>query len=206
MARRTISVVDVVEILVHWHAGRRIGELCSSLGVDPKTVRKYTAPAITAGLSPGGPRLSEVEWAGLVAEWFPALVDPAARATTWPELEAHREQIGKWMGVVTVATMHQRLRDDEGVTASESSLRRFIWANFAEEAARDAVRVLRDATTAGDEAQVDYGLLGRWVDPVSGRTRKVWGFIIVLVYSRLMFLRPVLTMDLGSWVEARAAR
>ena len=29
-------MIDVVEILVHWHAGRRIGELCSSLGVDPK--------------------------------------------------------------------------------------------------------------------------------------------------------------------------
>lgn len=205
MARRTITVIDVVEILVHWHAGRRIGELCSSLGVDPKTVRKYTAPAIAAGLSPGGPRLSEAEWAALVAGWFPGLVDPAARATTWPELEAHREQIGKWMGVVTVATMHQRLRDDEGVQASESSLRRFIWANFAEEAARDAVRVLRDPTDAGDEAQVDYGLLGRWVDPVSGRTRRVWGFIIVLVYSRLLFLRPVLSMDETSWVEAHVA-
>lgn len=205
MARRTIIVVDVVEILVHWHAGRRIGELCSSLGVDPKTVRKYTAPAVTAGLSPGGPRLSEAEWAVLVAEWFPTLVDPAARATTWPELEVQRDKIAKWMGVVTVATMHQRLRDDEGVTASESSLRRFIWANFTEEAARDAVRVLRDPTDAGDEAQVDYGLLGRWVDPTTGRTRRVWGFIIVLVYSRLLFLRPVLSMDQTSWVEAHVA-
>jgi len=205
MARRTITVIDVVEILVHWHAGRRIGELCSSLGVDPKTVRKYTAPAITAGLVPGGPRLSEAEWAALVAEWFPALVDPSARATTWPEFEAHRERIGKWMGVVTVATIHQRLRDDEGVKASESSLRRFIWANFPEEAARDAVRVLRDPTDAGDEAQVDYGLLGRWLDPTSGRTRRVWGFIIVLAYSRLLFLRPVFSMDARSWVEAHVA-
>jgi transposase len=205
MARRTITVIDVVEILVHWHAGRRIGELCSSLGVDPKTVRKYTTPAITAGLSPGGPRLSEAEWAALVAEWFPALVDPAARATTWPEFEVHRDKIAKAMGVVTVSTIHQRLRDDEGVTASESSLRRFIWANFPEEAARDAVRVLRDPTDAGDEAQVDYGLLGRWVDPSTGRTRRVWGFIIVLVHSRLLFLRPVLSMDAMSWVEAHVA-
>lgn len=205
MARRTITVIDVVEILVHWHAGRRIGELCSSLGVDPKTVRKYTAPAITAGLVPGGPRLSEAEWAALVAEWFPALVDPSARATTWPEFEVHRDKIAKAMGVVTVATIHQRLRDDEGVKASESSLRRFIWANFPEEAARDAVRVLRDPTDAGDEAQVDYGLLGRWLDPTSGRTRRVWGFIIVLAYSRLLFLRPVLSMDARSWVEAHVA-
>ncbi len=36
---------DIVELLVHWHAGRRIGEVSASLGVDPKTIRKYTAPA-----------------------------------------------------------------------------------------------------------------------------------------------------------------
>ena len=33
------------------------------------------------------------------------------------------------------------------------------------------------------------------------RVRKVWGFMMVLAYSRLMFLRPVLTMDAQSWVE-----
>ncbi len=155
-------MVDVVEILRHWHAGRRIGQVCSSLAVDPKTVRKYTVKAIEAGLAPGGPPLSEEAWSALVAEWFPDIVDRGLRQVTWPEIEGHREQIKGWLGVVTVATIHQRLRDDHGLGASESSLRRFIWANFEEEVARDAVRVLRDTPPAGDEAQVDYGLLGRW--------------------------------------------
>jgi len=195
-------VVDVVEILRHWHAGRRIGQVCSSLAVDPKTVRKYTAKATEAGLAPGGPPLSEEQWSALVADWFPEIVDRSLRQVTWPEIEAHRERIKGWLGVVTVATIHQRLRDDHGLGVSESSLRRFIWANFDEEVARDAVRVLRDTPPAGDEAQVDYGLLGRWLDPATGRMRRVWGFMIVLTCSRLMFLRPVLSMDEGSWVEA----
>jgi transposase len=195
-------VTDVVELLVHWHAGRRIGEVCSSLGVDPKTVRKYVAPAIGAGLAPGGPPLSVAEWSALVADWFPELVDRSLRQSTWPEIEPHRERIKAWLGVVTVSTIHQRLRDDLGLSVSESSVRRFIGANFAEETARDAVRVLRDTPPAGDEAQVDYGLLGRWLDPVTKRMRRVWGFMLVLTCSRLMFLRPVLTMDEASWVEA----
>jgi transposase len=195
-------VVDVVEILVHWHAGRRMGELCASLGVDPKTVRKYTAPAIAAGLAPGGPPLSGEQWSALVAEWFPALEDRSRRQRTWPEIEPHRERIKGWLGKVTVATIHQRLRDDHGLRVSESSLRRFIWANFDEAVARAAVRVLRDTPPPGEEAQVDYGLLGRWLDPVTGRMRRVWGFIIVLTASRLMFLRPVLRIDELSWVEA----
>ena len=52
MARRTFEVIDVTEILVHWHAGRSQAEIGASLGVDRKTVRKYTAPATAAGLTP----------------------------------------------------------------------------------------------------------------------------------------------------------
>lgn len=198
-------MIDVVELLVHWHAGRRVGELHSSLGVDPKTIRKYTAPAIAEGIVPGGESLTEVEWAEKVAVWFPELVGRVKRQKTWPEIEPHRAQIDKWLGGVTVSTIYQRLRDDHGLGVSESSLRRYVWANFDEDRARAAVRVLRDTPPAGDEAQVDYGLLGRWFDPWSQRMRKVQGFIIVLVYSRLMFLRPVLTMDQRSWVEAHVA-
>jgi transposase len=195
-------VIDVVELLQHWHAGRRIGELCTSLGVDPKTVRKYVRPAVEAGITPGGPPLGEKEWAALVEGWFPALVDRTLRQSSWPEIEPHHELIEGWLGKVKVSTIHQRLRDDHGLAASESSLRRYIAARFSEEAARSAVRVLRDTPPPGDEAQVDYGLLGRWQDPVSGRVRRVWGFVMVLAFSRLIFLRPVLRMDEASWVES----
>jgi len=198
-------VIDVIEILVHWHAGRRIGELSSSLRVDPKTVHKYIAPAIAAGLAPGGPSLSKEEWGALVAHWFPGLADRSAHQKTWSELDVHRKRIKDWIGVVTVSTMHQRLRDDHGVGASESSLRRYIWSTFEEDVARSAVTVLRDTPPPGEEVQVDYGLLGRWTDPATGRVRRVWGFLMVLACSRLMFLRPVLTMDERTWVACHVA-
>ncbi len=180
-------MIDVVELLQHWHAGRRIGELSSSLGVDPKTIRKYTRPALDAGISPGGPALAPAEWATLVEGWFPGLVDRTLRRTSWPDIEAHHERIKGWLGEVTVATIHQRLRDDHGLGASQSSLRRYIAARFDEEVVRDAVRVLRETPPPGDEAQVDYGLLGRWFDPVTQRTRRVWGFLMVLWFSHLFF-------------------
>lgn len=195
-------MIDVVEILVHWHAGRRIGELSSSLAVDPKTVRKYTAPAVAAGMVPGGPPLSVEQWSVLVADWFPGLAERARRQTTWPQIAPFHALIDGWLGKVTIATIYQRLRDDHGLEASESSLRRYIWANFDIDRARAAVRVLRDTPPPGEEAQVDYGLLGRWADPASGRMRRVWGFLLVLTCSRLLFLRPVLRMDEASWVEA----
>jgi hypothetical protein len=171
VARRAFKVIDVVEILVHWHAGRRIGEVSSSLGVDPKTVRKYLAPAIEAGLAPGGPPLSGAEWSVLVEGWFPDLVDRTRRQSSWAEIEPHREAIKGWLGAVTVSTIHQRLRDAHGLSASESSLRRFIWANFAEEAAQAAVVVLRDATAPGDEAQCGKPHRASYVDPANMRRR-----------------------------------
>jgi hypothetical protein len=38
MARRTFDVVDIIEILVHWHAGRNNTEIAASLDVDRKSL------------------------------------------------------------------------------------------------------------------------------------------------------------------------
>jgi transposase len=82
MARRTFDVVDIIEILVHWHAGRSNSEIAKSLGVDHKTARKYTAAAEAAGMRPGGPPAGEERWAELAREWFPELADTRLRQVT----------------------------------------------------------------------------------------------------------------------------
>jgi hypothetical protein len=66
LARRTFQVVDITEILIHWHAGRSIGEVARSLGVDRNTVRKYIRPAVEAGMTPGGEPVSLPRWGELV--------------------------------------------------------------------------------------------------------------------------------------------
>jgi len=91
--------------------------------------------------------VSDDAWSALVSGWFPGLVERSLRQATWPEIEDHRERIKGWRGQVTAATIHRR--DDHGLGASESSLRRFISANFDEEVAQAAVRVLRDTPPAG---------------------------------------------------------
>jgi hypothetical protein len=75
-------MVDVTEILVHWHAGRSFSEIATSLRVDPKTVKKYTAPAIAAGIVPGGAAQPVAEWEALVRSWFPQITDTRLRQTT----------------------------------------------------------------------------------------------------------------------------
>ena len=135
---------DLIELFTHWHAGRSQVQLSQSLGIDRKTIRKYLASAVAEGIEPGGPPVSAAVWSERVAEWFPALDDPDARASTWPLIVPHRDRIKDWLDAeVTVATIAQRLRDNHAVGASESSVRRWIATHFAEEVAREQVTVAR---------------------------------------------------------------
>jgi transposase len=207
MARRTFDVIDVAEILVHWHAGRSLSEMSLSLGVDRKTLRKYVAPAVAAGIVPGGAAKSEQEWHELVREWFPELADTRLRQVTWPVIAGHHDYIVEQLKArVRMSTIHQRLRDERGLAASVASFRRYVNANIPEEIRRSQVTVWNPhPAEAGGQAQIDYGQLGRWLDPVSGKLRTVWAFVMVLACSRHMFVRPVLRMDQRAWTECHVA-
>ena len=143
MARRQFEVVDVVEVLQHWYAGRPKSVVADSLAVDPKTVRKYVARAEAAGMAPGGPPVGRSEWAALVRGWFPELVDARARSLTFPAIEMHRGLIKAMLATNTVTTVHQRLRDEHGLGVGISSFRRYVAAEFPDESLRERVTVLR---------------------------------------------------------------
>src|ERR1017187_9859860 len=155
----------------------------------------------------GGPAKSEGEWHELVREWFPELADTRLRQVTWPAIAEHHDYITAQMKAgVRMSTVHQRLRDERGLAASLASFPPYVNANVPEEARRSQVTVWNPhPAEAGEQAQIDYGQLGRWPDPVSGKLRTVWAFVMVLAYSRHMFVRPVLTMDQRAWTECNTA-
>ena len=76
-------MVDLVELYTHWYSGRSTVEVAASLGLDPKTVRKYVAVAVAAGVVAGGPPMDEVLWRERLREWFPSLVDTRLRQPSW---------------------------------------------------------------------------------------------------------------------------
>ncbi len=196
---------DVVEMLMHWHAGRKMAVVARSLGVDRGTVSKYVSKARRAGLDVGGPPLSPSQWAALVKEWFPELVDPRHRSLSHSAIDAHRDRIAEMLTTNTVTTVHQRLRDEEGLAVGLTSFRRYVWREFPEEKARALATPPRPEVPPGEEGQIDYEYLGTWFDPVLERLRRVWAFVMVLAHSRHMFVRPVLKMDSRAWVAAHVA-
>jgi hypothetical protein len=66
----------------------------------------------------------------------------------------------------------------------------------------DKVTVLRADPEPGLEGQIDYGLLGSWTDPRTGCSPRIWAFVMVLSRSRLVFVRPVISMDQASWTAS----
>jgi hypothetical protein len=105
----------------------------------------------------------------------------------------------------TISTVHQRLRDEYNLAVGITSFRNYVGTEFPDETDRDKVTVLRPDVPAGEEAQVDYGYLGSWLDPVTERVRRIWAFVMVLACSRHMFVRPVIKMDEQAWVAAHVA-
>lgn len=200
-------MIDICEIFVHWHAGRSKNEIAGSLGLSRNTVRKYVAAAEAAGLAPGGAPVGQERWAELARRWFPELADTRLRQVTWPAIGVHRDYIVAQLEAgVTVATIHQRLRDERGLAVSVASLRRYVAGNLPEEVRRSRVTVLRLVPAEpGREAQIDYGQLGRWTDPRTGRRHTVNAFAMVLCCSRHMFVRPVIAMDQRAWTECHVA-
>src|SRR5713226_1784741 len=205
MARRTFTMVDVTEILEHWYAGRPKVEVARSLGVDAKTVRRYVAPAEAAGMVPGGPPVTPEQWRALARQWFPQVAGTGVRQVAWREIAAHHDRIAGLLGVVPVSVIHQRLADEQGLTASVASVRRYVRAHFPEGTRAEQVRMARPPVPPGAEAQVDYGYLGLWPDPATGRRRRLWAFSMVLPYSRYLFVRPAVSMTQRAWVEAHVA-
>jgi hypothetical protein len=118
MARRSMAVADVKEILVQWDAGEGISSIARTLGYTRPTVRKYLRAAEEVGLRRGGQHYQEPGWERLAqAALANAAQQRGPSAATAEEAECHN-YLAQWVGEVRLSVLHRRLRDEHGLTAS----------------------------------------------------------------------------------------
>lgn len=204
MGRRSWHVRDVVEVYLHWQAGDSIQAIARSLGLDRKTVRKYIRTAEAAGLDRNHQRSAE-QWAAFIRQRFPELVDARVRSECFRELDAHQEFIRDGLRTNCATTVWHRLCRQTGLGVSLSSFRRYLRLVMPEMLDPRQVTVWRPEVAPGEEAQVDFGSLGLWEDPRTGKRQRIWAFALVLSYSRHLFIRPVLRLDSLSWLTCHVA-
>ncbi len=203
MAGRRFRVAEVVEALRLWHAGYSARRLAKSVGMGRDRLREVLSRVEAAGVVPGDRPRTRAEWEEVVGQVFPErLVERAGEAQGL--IQAYHEEIVKGLESNTVTTVWQRLRDERGLAVSVSSFRRYVRQRIRGVGPGD-VTVPKEPLPPGQACEVDYGRLGHWVDPLTGRGHRVEGFVMTLSSSRRLFVRPVLVCDQEAWAQCHVA-
>ena len=199
MARRRFTVREIAEIPEHWQAGRSISAISKSLGVCRGTVRKYVYAAEARGYRQGDPTPSQ-GWKAFLREVIPKPPDPSTRSEVFSKLLPYQNEIREALATTTAATIWQRLRDEEGVMVSLASFYRYLSCFLFDVWKKPRITVRRSDPPPGEEAQLDFGYLGMWQDPKTGKRYRLWAFALILSFSRHMFVRVVTRMDQREWL------
>ncbi|MCL0049039.1 IS21 family transposase [Dehalococcoidia bacterium] len=107
---------------------------------------------------------------------------------------------GKPWRQLQLQPLWQRLGDSEGVKVSQPSFYRYLSCFLADAWKKPRITVRRSDPPPGEEAQIDFGYLGMWQDPLTGKRHKLWAFALILSFSRHMFVRVVARMDQREWL------
>lgn len=187
MTYRELTMIEVKEVLRRRQAGHSLRDIARETGLDRKTVRRYFAAADGLAVSVEE-TVDEVVVHGVAqtVQTRPVAEPSPARVA----LEPHRERIAAWlMGkpALRLSKVHTLLQR-EGVDVKYATLRR--WARDELGWGKRAPTVRVDDTAAGEEAQVDFALMGPLMDAGEGRVRKLWVLIVTLSFSRYQFVWP----------------
>lgn len=189
MAFREVRVFEIREVLRLWLRGEGQRSTAALAGVDRKTVRRYVTAAEELGLRrDGGEGQLGDEFIGSVVEAVrPHRLD--GHGEGWRLLAGCHDEIEAWLKKdgLTVVKVGELL-NRRGVVVAERTLHR-----YASEVC-DVGRGRRGSTVRvadgepGDELQVDFGKMGRIVDPGTGRQRDCHALIFTPVVSRYSFV------------------
>ena len=201
MARRQVSMNEIIEIVYQWHQGKSIQGIERSFGTDRKTIRKYVRLAQAAGVCRESPFPEGAELIGRMkalgdGRLFRKPPKTPARELILP----HRDWIEEKLqdSRMTAKQVWRLLREEKGIQTAYCTVKRCLRAEFQFGVPPVTVRL---EVEPGSQAQVDFGYVGMMVDPLTKKLRKTWVFLMTLSYSRHRFVRFVFRQDSPNWID-----
>ena len=188
MSYRELTMIEVREVLRRWQAGQALRETVRETGLDRMTVRRYVDAAATVGLKRETTLRDEDVQAVAQRVTDRSLPEPSEQRLA---LMPHRDQIAAWLEgerPLKLTKVHDLLKR-RGVEVTYATLRRFAIDELAWHKRPPTVRI--DDAAPGEEAQVDFGKMGRFRDETTGKMRDLWALIVTLTFSRYMFVKPM---------------
>jgi transposase len=185
-----LNMRDIQDILYRLRKGETERAIARDLRHSRLTIRRYRQLAQEKGyLNHDIPLPSAQE---LLAHLGPPTPPPALPSSILP----YEALVQAWMqqGVEGVA-IHQRLQKHHGYTGSYSSVRRFI-QRLRPPKTNACVRL---ETPPGEQAQVDFGTVGRLLDARSGTQRPLYCFVMTLCFSRHQYVEFVFEQSMATF-------
>lgn len=174
-------------------------ETARLLKIDRKTERKYRSRLRLAGLLKGDPDL--LPDLALLREAVDSDLPPPAQETSTiaPWADFVEEKLAAGLGPTAI---HGQLRERFPTFAgSLSAVKRLCKRLRAAKGPSDSDVAIPVHTAPGRQAQIDFGYVGKLLDPATGKRRKAWVFVMLLSHSRLMFARIVFRQDIETWLQ-----
>lgn len=200
MAYREVGMIEIKEVLRLWLAGRGKKPIGRQLGLDPKTVRRYTRAAEANGLHPdkGIAALTEERLATIVAALDSA--PERERGPSWSLCVEHQSRIESWLAQGLRLTKVRKLLVRDGIEIPYPTLHRFAVAELG--FGRRAVTIAVLDGEPGDELQLDTGWVGSLLPDLTGRRRRFRAWIFTAVRSRHRFVYPCFRETTATAIEA----
>jgi transposase len=195
MAGRRKDKMENREIVRQLRAGESIQAIARNMGLHRKTIRRYKRWAEQQGLLvgelPAGLGLER-----LMSEEFKANVPPQQMSTVEPYDELVKDLVRQEVD----GTVIWRRLQERGYTGSWSSIYRYLHRLNPPGVGEVYVRV---EVEPGEEGQVDFGYVGYLLDE-DGQAHKAWAFVMVLGWSRHMYVEFVFDQRVETWLKCHA--
>jgi transposase len=177
---------------------RKIARL---LKMSPNTERKYRDALTQAGLLEGEP--DEIVALDLLREAVGEQIPCADTPQQTSSIEVFKDDIAQMLakkaGPKAIYDLLRLERSD--FAGSLSAVKRMCLRINQERGPRPEDVVLVVQTAPGEVAQVDFGYVGKLFDPISGRIRRAYAFVMVLGFSRLMYVDLVFDQSSATWLK-----
>lgn len=195
MAYRELTMVDVKEVLRRVQAQQSARKIARDTRADRKTVRRYAEAAKAIGLQPAQVLDDDVvAQVGRLVQMRHVLPPGKAHEV----LAVHKEKLRGWLTAKPPLRLSKVavLLERDGVEIPYSTLRRYVMAELGWR--KPEGTILLEDPPMGQEAQVDFGLMGLLHDETTGKKRRLWVLLVTLSASRYMFVWP-------SWFQTTEA-
>lgn len=195
MAGKKKSLMDIIGLLQHFRAGDSDREISRVLNIHRQTIRKYRQWAQQYHLL----EMEKLPPVETIQEWLNVAFGQNRPSHMVSTVEPYRQRVMQWREEhMSIKAIWIRLQQ-RGYPGSYGSVLRFV--QRLEKDKKQSQVTVRVERPPGDEAQVDFGYAGRFLDETSQQERRTWAFVMTLSWSRHQYVEFVFDQKLETWLR-----